>query len=156
MTDYRKALQTQKAKVKQEIDKYFQLEKRFRNEYKLSVIRKYMTLWDKSGKFPLDPELTDTIFYLAGMPTESPPKIEFTLDKCTYTYHLKYFNKRLNQYIELEPSNPTNKTEDQYTYIWICDSCNYDTGETRETNTNRHRTCPKCGKRELVTIKKRV
>jgi hypothetical protein len=66
-------------------------------QYKKDLARKYLSLWDKSNKFPIDDELTQVIFYLAGDKTEKTPKTELKFDGVNFKFY--YFNVRLQAYI---------------------------------------------------------
>lgn len=112
-------LSGQKAKVgaihkllKAEQSKLLELQALCGERYKHQIVKKHMTLWRKSGKFPKDNELTKIIFYIGGLPikdlglegtSKSIPKTELKLDNSTNRYYFKYFNERLDKWIELKP-----------------------------------------------------
>ena len=109
--NYSKRLTNQKQKIaslfnshKKAIEEFNSLQIKFTDQYKHLIIKKYLNIWDQ-GKFPLDNELTDMIFSLAGLPLEdgkTKPKTIITLnDKCEFK--LKYFNKRLKSWVEVKP-----------------------------------------------------
>ena len=85
---------------------YNNLQRKYAKIYENLIVKKYTALWDKSGEFPKDDELTNVIFYLAGINrddlTHIPnTEIRFNNEKGDFVF--KYFNKRLNKYIRLEP-----------------------------------------------------
>ena len=80
------------------------LQKQFVVKYKHEIVRKYMKLRNKSGKFPYDDELTDVIFHLGGLEIKSKaPNIRIKLDNITNTFKVTYYNKHLSEWIKLEP-----------------------------------------------------
>jgi hypothetical protein len=111
--EYREALKAQADKVQSaaevwqaEESKLFRMQREYGEKYKAKVIRRFLNAWNNSGKFARDDELTNAVFYLAGLELEEgipTPKIELNFDKLNNTFHLKYYNVRCKRWIELKP-----------------------------------------------------
>lgn len=116
---YAKVIQSKREQVnslKQKYDKVqtelIGLQEKYGNLYKKAIVLHYMTLWDKSGKFPLDNELTKVIFHLAGLNvsdlnldncSNTIPKNKLEFDSLQNRFRFYYFNERLNNWIEIKP-----------------------------------------------------
>jgi len=85
------------------------LQKEYGERYKIAIVKKYMSFWSKSGKFPMDDELTKVVFYIGGLDIETLdldcsnkiPKTELKLNNNTFCF--KYYNDRLEAWMELKP-----------------------------------------------------
>ena len=89
-----KSLEIELSQAKQE---YLTIQIQAGIQYKKDIARKYLSLWDRSNKFPVDDELTAVIFYLAGDTTVPNQKIELKFDG--KEFKLFYFNQRLGAFI---------------------------------------------------------
>lgn len=112
LKEYSKALSDQKERVNKalkawelEDKKLFSIQRLYLNTYKKKLAFKYLTLWDKSNKFPKDPELYDAVMYIASGEYDSDglaPKTEISYDNIDCKFTLKYYNKRLSQWMEIK------------------------------------------------------
>ncbi len=116
--EYKQALTEQKELV-QAITKQWEDEEKklrdmqtsFADRYKACIVRKYMTLWSVSGKFPSDDELTKAVFYIGGLDLkdsgldcdDSVPDTQISLNHKDCTFKFTYYNKRLKLWIVLVP-----------------------------------------------------
>ena len=88
--------------IKAKLD-YIRLQRTLGQEYKNSVVRRYMGLWQASDKLPRDPELDQVIFHLAGLEVEKIPKTELKFSRDTNNFTFTYFNEREQVWKELKP-----------------------------------------------------
>lgn len=87
-------------KLSQAKTDYLKLQIEGYRRYKLDLASKYMTLWDNSNKFPVDPELTNLIFFLMGDKEAKQPKIELKFNGQDFV--LTYYNERLQVWLEVK------------------------------------------------------
>jgi len=104
MTDIYNKLSLQKEKIKlleielnQAKQDYLTIQIQAGIQYKKDIASKYLSMWDRSNRFPVDDELTAVIFYLAGDKSIPNQKIELKFDG--KEFKLLYYNKRLQAFI---------------------------------------------------------
>ena len=74
----------------------------YRQFYIDTVVRKFLTLWET--ELPQDEELFKVIMYIGGAGNgDKAPETITTFDKVQNDIVFKYFNKRLETWVRLEP-----------------------------------------------------
>lgn len=83
---------------------YSKVQYYYAEKYKSFIAKRFLKAWNSpTGKFPKDDELTDAIFFLAGLEVERAPDITLHYDSLTCTFRLTYYNRRLKKHQELKP-----------------------------------------------------
>lgn len=108
--DYQAKLRQAKEKREQALkafeqadSEYNRIQYHYAEKYKSLVAKRFLKAWNSpKGKFPKDDELTDAIFFLAGLEVENPPNITLHYDSITCKFRLTYYNRRLKKYEELK------------------------------------------------------
>jgi len=107
LTNYSEVISEQKKKVQDALESWeledknlFELQRKYANRYKKEICKYYMNLWNKSGKFPRDDELTDAVFFIGGLDIErQAPDIRLSL--YDNQFRLEYKNTRLDLWVKL-------------------------------------------------------
>jgi hypothetical protein len=126
----------------------FKLQADYRFAYRKEIIRHYLTMWEKSDRFPKDQEFLNAVFHLANLPISDPeetqPQIKQTLDK-DHNYHISYYNIRLAKWVEISlPSDPVPSKYITHTKFF-CDDCTW-------TSYKEKLTCPSCGSQNIFRM----